>query len=193
MLVRFMALYLSVTTTVLAQTNDVAPAGQSTEIPVPPLEKFQSQTNQGPSIAQRVDAIRTDCIQNRRIICGKILKVLPDGLVVDSGYTNLSRPPLNGSWLVPGTAVVTRADKLVENSRPDSFCVGQVFLTDFPKARGAKPRVFDYVNLEAFPAGQYTYISVTNVQRTVRKFTAKLQKAVQWKLDESEKQNAPLK
>ena len=134
-----------------------------------------------------------DCIQNRRMICGKILKVLPDGLVVDSGYTNLMRAPLNRSWLIPGAAVATRATNLVEASQPDAVCIGLVFLTDLPKSPGAKPKIYDYVNIEGFPVGQYTYTSVGTIQRTVREFTHKLDKAVQWNFDQSEGQNAPPK
>ena len=158
-------------------------------------ETAQTQTNQNQSLvtAQRIEKIRDDCIQNRRHICGKILKVLPGGIVVDSGYTNLMREPLNRSWLVPGTAVATRATHLIEGNQPDSVCIGRVFLTDLPQTPGVKPKVYDYVNLEAFPAGQYTYTSVGNLRRTVRKFSTKLVKAVQWKLEESEKQNAQTK
>ena len=74
-----------------------------------------------------MEELRARCIENRRIICGKILKILPDGIVVDSGYTNLMRAPLNQSWLIPGTAMAERATNIVEGAAPDSVCVGQVF------------------------------------------------------------------
>jgi len=63
--------------------------------------------------------------------------VLPDGLVVDSGYTDLLRPPLNKSWLIPGSVVASRAANVIEGREPESVCVGLVFLEDIPKARGA--------------------------------------------------------
>jgi hypothetical protein len=147
-----------------------------------------AQTNQDASFGQRVQQIRLDCIQKRRVICGKILKVLPDGVVVDSGYTNLVRPPLDSSWLLHGTVQAQRAINLVENNQQDSMCIGLVFLTDLPKKPVAA--VYDYVNLAGFPAGQYTYTSVGNVQRTIRKFSTKLVKAVQWKVDEDERHGA---
>ena len=153
----------------------------------------QFQTNESLAMAQRVEEIRAVCIENRRRICGKILKVLPEGLVVDSGYTNLMREGLNPSWLLPGTVVATRAANLIENQQAGSFCIGLVFLTDVPKTPGPKPKTFDYVNLEAFPAGQFTYTSVGEIQRTVRRFSSKLVKAVQWRLDQDEKQNAKMK
>ena len=168
----------------LAQTNPVVTPNQ-------PAATAQVQAGQGLSAAQRLEKARMECIQNRRVICGKILKVLPDGIVVDSGYTNLMRTPLDQSWLIPGTVTATRAADLVEASQPDAICVGLVFLTDLPKSRGAKPKLFDYVVLEGFPVGQYTYTSVGELQRTVRQFTTKLQNAARWHFDQGEQINVP--
>lgn len=149
--------------------------------------------NQDVAFAQQVEKIRIQCIVNRRMICGKILKIEPDGLVIDSGYTNLTRYPLNRSWLVPGAAVAARATNVIEGIQPDSICIGRVFLTDLPRITGAKPKLYDYVNLEAFPMGKYTYNSVGDLQRTVRKFSTKLPKAVEWQLQQNQKQNPPPK
>jgi hypothetical protein len=148
-----------------------------------------AQMNPDVAYAQQVEKIRQECIQNRRMISGKILKIQPDGLVIDSGYTNLARYPLNRSWLVPGTAVAARATNVIEGNQPDSICMGQVFLTDLPRITGTKPKVYDYVNLEAFPIGQYIYNSVGDFQRRVRKFSTKLPKAVEWQLRQNQKQN----
>src|SRR5260370_3856798 len=191
MLTRLKTGLLVVAMAALAQTNNVASTNRSFGIPSAPPGQFQSQTNQSRSITQRVEEIRLDCIQHRRIICGKILKILPDGLVVDSGYTNLMRPPLNLSWVVPGTVTSRRATNLVKGTPPESVCIGLVFLTGLPKK--PVPKLYDYVNLVGYPMGQYTYTSVGDLRRTVRKFSAKLANAVQWKLDDAEKQNAPLK
>ena len=170
-----------------AQTNPPAPAGRS--------ETFPTQASPGLSPAQRYEKTRVDCIQARRIICGKILKVLPNGLVVESGYTNLMRAPLNKSWLIPGTVMAARPANLVEANEPDTVCVGLVFLVDQPKSRGKpkKPKIYDYVNVEGFPIGQYTYTSVGGIQRTVRQFTTKLAKATQWHFDQGEQPNPPPK
>jgi len=178
------AIYHSPATTVQVPNN------QDSNSPAKTVQVLNSQDS---TLAQRYEKIRTDCIQNRRIISGKIVKLLPDGLVVDSGYADLSRLPLNKSWLIPGTATATRPANLVEANYPDAVCVGLVFLTDLPKSRGAKPKLYDYVNLEGFPAGQYTYTSVGDIQRTVRKFTTRLDNAAQWHFDQIEKQNAPPK
>jgi hypothetical protein len=92
---------------------------------------------------------------------------------------------------VPGTAEAARAANLVEENQPGSVCVGLVFLQDIPKGSGAKPRVYDYVNIEAFPVGPQTYASVGELKRTVRGFSFKLEKSVEWKLGQGKKENTP--
>ena len=170
-----------------AQTNPVAGTGNSPAL--------QSPTNQVLSAAERFEKIRLDCIASRRIICGKIIKVLPDGLVVESGYTNLMRSPLEKSWLIPGTVTASRAAGLVEANQAGAVCVGTVFLADLPKGRGAapKPQLYDYVNLEGFPVGEYTYSTIGDIHHTVREFTTKLENAAHWHFDQSEATNAPAK
>ena len=100
--------------------------------------------------------------------------------MVESGYTNLLREPLTKSWLIPGTVTASRTPNLVEGREPDSVCVGQVLLTDPPKGRGAKPQQYDYIIIRGYPTGQYTYQSVGTVRKTVRRFSANLEKAVQF-------------
>jgi len=192
-LVKLVVLIVCATLLTSCRTKIEAPASAPLAISNSPAKTVQVPNSQDLSVAQRNEKIRMDCIQNRRIISGKIVKVLPDGLVVDSGYADLSRPPLNKSWLVPGTATATRPANLVEANYPDAVCVGLVFLTDQPKSRGVKPKLYDYVNLEGFPVGQYTYTSVGDIQRTVRKFTTRLDNATQWHFEQIEKQNAPSK
>jgi hypothetical protein len=151
-----------------------------------PLDPTVSSANPGNN-AQAIDymrsteAIRADCILGRRIICGKIVKVLPGGLIVESGYTNLMRLVLAHSWLIPGTVAAEREPNQLEKNETDAICIGLVYLTDTPKSRRAKPRLFDYVDLQAFPVGQFTYNSVGNLQRTVRHFSGSLAMAVQLK------------
>jgi hypothetical protein len=166
-----------------AQTNS---PGTSTNVV---RHSGADQVNQDVAYAQQVEKVRQQCIENRRMICGKILKIQPDGLVIDSGYTNLSRYPLDRSWLVPGTAVAARATNVIEGNQPDSICIGQVFLTDLPGITGSKPKLYDYVSLEAFPMGQYTYNSVGDLQRTIRRFSTKLPKVIEWQLQKTQKQN----
>jgi len=184
---RIALLFAFVVLSATAQTNPLLSANRLEAPSNAPAETAPSQKERDVLMAQRIEKIRADCIQNRRHICGKILKVLPDGLVIDSGYTNLMRSPLDHSWLAPGTATAVRPDNVIEGNQPDADCVGLVFLTDIPKKRGIKPELYDYVNLQAFPAGQYTYTSVGDLQRTVRKFSTKLPKAIEWKLQEGEK------
>jgi hypothetical protein len=163
----------------LAQTNDTTrPTQAAASMNLSP-EQTWLLAQQINSYVVATENIRDDCIKDRRTICGRIEKVLPDGLIVDSGYTSLLRPPLNRFWLVPGTVTAERQPHLVEGRNPDDICAGLVYLTDTPKSRLAKPKAFDYVILQAYPAGRYTYKTLGNLQRTVRHFSASLQKAVQ--------------
>jgi len=161
----------------LTSVNSASPASNSI------VNAFQSQTNQ----SQDVESARNFCIQNRRSICGKILKILPDGLVVESGYTNLVREPLVRSWLIPGSALAGKSAHLVESSEPGAICIGTVFLTDYPKSRRIKPKLYDYVIIEGYPAGQYTYNSVGDLQKTVRRFSASISAAVKLNLEPAKK------
>jgi hypothetical protein len=184
---KFATLFFLATMPALAQTNVDAtftnhPGAISNSLP----ESFQSRTNQDPSFVQQVEQMRAACINGRRSICGKVLQLLPDGLVVESGYTNLMRSPLNRSWLVPGTVTASRAPNLVEGNEPGAIGVGLVVLTNLPKSRRAKANLYDYVIIEAYPAGQYTYTSVGSLQRTVRRFSASLDAAVKLNLQGDE-------
>jgi hypothetical protein len=171
-----------------AQTNAVNVVSN------PPPQIIQTQTNQTPAIEERAEHIRAVCVQGRRLICGKILKVFPDGLVVESGFTNLMRAPLDRSWLVPGTATASRAPDLIEDREPGSMCAGVVFLTDIPKSRRSKlqqPKQYDYVIIQGYPAGQYTYTSLGTIERTVRRFSVGLQTAINLCLEAETKTQVP--
>ncbi|MEJ0088579.1 MAG: hypothetical protein WDM80_02345 [Limisphaerales bacterium] len=169
----------------MAQTNEIKVTNRPDDQPLTKIA--QAQTNQSPSLAEHVEHVRAACIQGRRLICGKILKVLPDGLIIESGYTNLMRYPLDRSWLVPATAIASRPPDLIEGRETDSVCVGLVFLTDIPKSRSLKPKQYDYVIIQAYPAGNYTYTSLGTIQRTVRRFSAGLPTAVALCLQAEEK------
>jgi hypothetical protein len=188
---RIALLFVFVVLSASAQTN--VTSANPLSVSNSPAGTVQVQTNQMLSVKDRLEKIRMEVIQKRRMICGRIVKIMPDGLVVDSGYTNLMRAPLNLQWLMPGTVVAERATNLVEANQPDAICVGLVFVTDLPKSRGVKPALYDYVNLEGFPVGEYTYTSVGTIQRTVREFSNKLEKATLWNFDQTEPQNAPPK
>ena len=142
------------------------------------------------AIARR-EHVRVQCLEGRRSICGKIMRVLPGGLVIDCGYTNLVRGALTKSWLVPGSAVASRAENLVEENEPGAVCVGTIYLTDLPP-RG-KPHQYDYVILAGFPVDDYTYHTVGTIQKTVRHFSANLDKAVREILAETAPQAAATK
>jgi hypothetical protein len=137
---------------------------------------LQSQTL---PVQQLSEQLRAQCIAGRRSICGRIMRIFPDGILVESGYTNLARAPLTKSWLVPGTVTATRGENLVETREPGAMCIGTVFLTDLPRG---KPRQYDYVVIGGYPTGEFTYTSVGSVRKTVRRFSANLDKGVRTKL-----------
>jgi len=142
-----------------------------------------SATNSPTAAYQSLERVRQDCIDGRRMICGKILKVLPEGLMVESGYPDLMRTLVTDSWLVPGIVTAARAPNLIESRVPGAICVGTVLVTDLPRLRLKKtPQPFDYVILTAYPAGEATYTSVGTVQKTVRHFTGNLAAAVNFKV-----------
>ena len=165
-------------------------SSQTNEILSTPVEDktTQSLTNANQAFAHEVEEIRKACIEDRRRVCGRIVKVLPEGLVIDSGYTNLMRELVPRSWLIPSTVQASRPANLIEEKQPEAMCVGLVFLTDIPKGQGAKPTVNDYVNVEAFPIGPHTYVSVGELKRTVRGFSFKLAKSVDWRLANDKKE-----
>lgn len=170
-----------------AQTGTNAPAQVAPGLAASVTSSGSSPTNQMSSVVQHAEQLRADCIRGRRLICGKILKVLPEGLIVESGYTNLLREPLTKSWLVPGSVAADRAANLLESGEPGSICIGPVLLANLPKSRGHKPMQYDYVILEGYPAGQFTYTSLGTIRKTVRRFSAQLNKAVERQLEAEQK------
>jgi hypothetical protein len=164
----FVCLWLAVHTVVA-----LSAAGATNSVPSP-----NSAADHDGFSFEEVQAARVRCIEGRRMICGKIVRLLPDGMVVDSGYTNLMRRALESSWLIPGTVEARREPALVERREPDCPAVGLVYLTETPKSKRRKPQLNDFVVMEAFPAGMRHYNSVGDVRRTVRHFTGSLPLAV---------------
>jgi hypothetical protein len=146
-------------------------------------ENSNSATNQiqaARALAQKAEQIRAICVNGRRRVCGRVLQIVAGGLVVDSGYTDLLRPELSQSWVAPGTVSASRPPNLVEEKTPGSVCVGLVFLADIPKRPAVK--AYDYVIIEAYPAGQYVYAPLPDVNKTIRRFSAKIEGALQLNL-----------
>ena len=158
-----------------AQTNFVNTTNRAAAV-----TSNDTQNVKGPMSGPRSEQIRTACVQGRRVICGKVMQILPDGLVVESGYTSLLNPPFNKSWRVSGTASVARDAHAVEMNTPGAPCIGLVFLTHYPKRPAIK--LYDYVTILAYPAGQYAYTPVPAVKKTIRRFAASLTAAVKLNL-----------
>jgi hypothetical protein len=163
----FLLLMFSAWLPAVAQTNVATPTSAN-------------QTNQTGARDQHAADIRTACIDGRRCVCGKVIQIVPEGLVVESGYTALMHPPFIGSWVIPSGALVNRDSKLIERDEPASPCIGTVLLTDFPKRPAVK--LYDYVLLQAYPAGEYLYKPVPGVEKQIRKFAGGLDTAVKLKL-----------
>ena len=145
------------------------------------FENSHSISNPAPDLrvlAQQAEQMRAVCVNGRRHICGQVLQITTGGLVVDSGYTDLLRAELSHSWVAPGTVTTSRPANLVEENSPGSPCIGLIFLADIPKRPAVK--LYDYVVIEAYPAGEYSYQPVPGVTKNIRRFSAKLEDAVQW-------------
>jgi hypothetical protein len=156
----------------LADTN----AQNPTNAPAPALtvERQPQAVPAGASL--NFEQVRTRCIEGRRYIAGRVVQVTTNGIVVDSGYSKLLSPPFNRSWLVPGTVSVSRDSSAVEENKPDAICAGLVFLSNIPKRPTLKN--YDYVVIHGYPAGNYVYAPVAGVEKTIRRFSASLDRAV---------------
>jgi uncharacterized repeat protein (TIGR03806 family) len=150
----------------------------------PPID-LSNPTN----LAIRVEQIRNACIQGRRHVCGRVLEVVKGGLVIDSGYPTLLQPPLNHSWVTRASAAPVKPAAQVEANMPDCMAIGLVFLTDLP--RRPVPHQYDYVALNGYPCGQYEYVPVAGVHKTIRKFAGGLETAVRLNLEMEKKAAAP--
>ena len=119
-------------------------------------------------------------MEGRRFICGRVLEVTKDGLVVESGYSTLNREPLNRSWLVTRNVEAKPDSNSIEANYTGAMAVGLVYLMDFPKRPAVQK--YDYVLLSGFPAGQYEYTPVAPIKKTIRKFSVSLELAVDRRL-----------
>lgn len=161
----------------LAQTNLVTVAEQNAVGAVVTNDSTVLPPSSETAAASDVEKIRDACIQGRHVICGRVIKILPDGLVVDSGYTALLHPPFGQDWVVSRRALVGERDReAIETTQPGSPCYGLVLLTDLPK----RPKVkrYDYVILMGYPAGHYIYTPLPKIRKEIRKFAAGLDTAV---------------
>jgi hypothetical protein len=153
----------------------------STNVAVSPATGAAQSQAEAVRLAQRTEQVRSNCIEGRRYIAGRVLQVLPEGLIVDSGYSRLMSPPLNRSWVVRGTASVSRDPSAVEERKPDAICIGPVFLSDIPKRPPVKQ--YDYVVIHAYPAGDFVYSPLVGIEKTVRRFCAGLDSAIKINLE----------
>jgi hypothetical protein len=157
---------------------------QTNKSAAPAATGAQQAADAGKS-AQLAEQVRTHCIEGRRYVAGRVLQVLPEGLIVDSGYSQLLSPPLNRSWLVSSTVSINRNASAVEEIKPDAVCVGVVLLSDYPKRPAVK--AYDYVVMHAYPAGEFAYTPVQGVHKNIRRFSASLARAVEFSMERESK------
>ncbi len=110
-------------------------------------------------------------------ICGKVLQIVPAGLVVESGYTNLLNPEFSHSWLVPGDITASLSAKSCRRKFARCRVCG-IGARDRHSERPAV-KAYDYVIFRFIPAGQYNYAPVPGVKKTIRRFSVGLPTAVQ--------------
>ena len=123
------------------------------------------------------------------MLCGRVLEITNNGVVLDSGYTDLLHEPINRYWVVPGNVTASRDPNAIEATEPGSPCIGTVFLnlTDAPKRGGRPIHPYDYILLLAYPIGSYDYVPVAPVTKKIRKFTGTLEMAVAINYSEEQK------
>src|SRR5436190_10683001 len=94
-----MLLLMWVGVTALAETNSSFGTNSPglSRVPTSPEQAEQLK------VARQEEQIRARCIDGRRYVAGRVLQVLPEGLVVDSGYSALLSAPFNHSWVLSGT------------------------------------------------------------------------------------------
>ena len=166
-------LLFAVAPTAPAQTN--APAADS-----------DSLTNRAASL-ELSEQMRAQCIAGRRSICGK------DS--ADFSRRHPGRMQLHELGARDADKILARAGQCSRQPRGKSCrepragraCIGTVFLTDLPRG---KPHQYDYVIIAGYPTGEFTYTSVGTIQKTVRRFSANLDKAVKVNMEAAEKSGA---
>jgi hypothetical protein len=137
-------------------------------------------------IAQKTERKQSDAVENQsasynyegpaRLIAGKVLQKLPNGLLVDSGVYEM--PSDGGGQIYSGERVYhgkaifflnspSQYDEAVRRNR----YVGLVLLVDFSRYSDAVDD--DLIKALAYPVGEYSYTTSQGAQKTIRKFSAK--------------------
>jgi hypothetical protein len=125
----------------------------------------------------QVEVLRNRVFQTCRIVWGRVVQKLPGGLLVDSGEEPVpealkSEPEFEAH----GNMTTTHKTEGDEAKEPGAQCKGLVFLADYPDYGPAV--VGDYVQILVYRMGDYIYRPAFGGQKTVRKFTADLDKAI---------------
>ena len=90
-----------------------------------------------------------------------------------------------GFWCPPCTTNVPPCMLpcyLIEEKTAGAPAAGLVLLTNTP--RRPTPKLYDYVIIEGYPAGQFHYKPVPNVDKIIRRFSARIEAAVRQNMAE---------
>lgn len=114
-------------------------------------------------------------IDSSRTVAGKVIQKLPDGLLVDSGAEVMAE--VGKTEFTYGKYSVSSVTHtgVGEGNQPGTTCLGLVLLQDHPRYSDMVDGA--YVKVIAYPIGQYQYTTVQNASKTVRKFSADLDRA----------------
>ncbi len=158
----------------LAQTNSQVSATNH-----PEAIKARQRAADAAEIARlqaiaRVDAVRKSVEANRRLVHGKVIQKIKEGLLISSGAKEVSDAANDSGYQVHKNGSVTSwsGGTLVEGDKPGALAIGYILLQDYP----AQASVVDdhELTINAYPVGQFVYDSVGGAKKTIRRFTASL-------------------
>lgn len=130
-------------------------------------------------MTDRMAAIRRQVAAAGRVILGNVSQKTSLGLMIFSGQTPVNHPGFGG-----------RDSRLVASRFPrGTEFYGHCLLLDHPKFKGLVDE--DYVEVVAYPCGDYSYQSVGAGGKTIRRFTADFNKAYSGALKEAGFNAAP--
>lgn len=126
----------------------------------------QATANKAAADAQASEKRRKIIDASKMVVTGKLIQKLDNGLLVESG-SERERRTITRVMHMPGR-MVRLYDPKTELQIYDGLCL----LTDYPDQ--AKVVDDDVVHAIAYPNGEYSYTTVNESSKTIRKFTCNL-------------------
>ena len=126
--------------------------------------------------ARQLEGLKAIFASKSRTVSGKIIQKIPEGLLVESGQSEIDQVGhTDVEFDRMGNMSTSTTATLQEGDTARSLCLGLVLLEDHPRY----DQLVDdnVVVILAYPDGQFSYKSVGGGQKTVRKFTADFNRA----------------